>query len=288
VTASLDRLDLRRGSFVTAFRSSMSRSEYFAALCILGCINGIGSRAIQTIASYGLVEAMFSTFDVSALVWIACAIAIAFLLDDQGDHITIIDIVVGAAFLVLVALPSGGTSWLGVTVLGFYLLLIAGPAISRQRGAKVLIAVAVPMLWSRLLFRFFSESILHLDASLVGRVLGTATAGNIVRFADGSGDLVILPACSSLAGLSLVVLCWVTVAQTAQHPWSMKDAVWCVLAAVSVVAVNVTRISIMGLSEAHYEALHGTWGNFTTNAITLCLIAGFCMLGVRRELFGRV
>ena len=54
----------------------MSRSEYFAALCVLGCINGIGSRAIQAIASYGLVEATFSTFDVSALVWIAGAIAV--------------------------------------------------------------------------------------------------------------------------------------------------------------------------------------------------------------------
>jgi hypothetical protein len=251
----------------------MSRSEYFAALCVLGCINGIGSRAIQAIASYGLVEATFSTFDVSALVWIAGAIAIGLLLEDHGDRITTIDM--------------AAASWFGLTALSLYLVLVAGAATSRWRGAKILIAMTIPMLWSRLLFRFFSEFILQIDASLVGRTLGTATAGNVVRFADGSGDLVILPACSSLAGLSLVVLCWVTLGQTVQHPWSMKDVVWCVLASISVVAVNVARISIMGLSGAHYEMLHGAWGNFATNTMTLCLVAGFCMLGARRELFAR-
>ena len=287
VTASLDQLHSRRGGLVTAFRSSMSRSEYFAALCVLGCINGIGSRAIQAIASYGLVEATFSTFDVSALVWIAGAIAVGLLLEDHGDRITTIDMAVGAVFLVLVALPIAAASWFGLTALGLYLVLVAGAATSRRRGAKILIAMTIPMLWSRLLFRFFSEFILHIDASLVGRTLGTATAGNVVRFADGSGDLVILPACSSLAGLSLVVLCWVTLSQTVQHPWSMRDVVWCALASISVVAVNVTRISVMGLSGAHYEMLHGAWGNFATNTMTLCLVAGFCMLGARRELFAR-
>ena len=194
----------------------------------------------------------------------------------------------GAAFLVLVALPIGGASWFGLAALGVYLMLVAGTATSRQRGAKILIAVTVPMLWSRLLFRFFSEFILQIDATLVGRMLGTATAGNVVRFADGSGDLVILPACSSLAGLSLVVLCWVTISQAVQHPWSLKDVMWCVLASASVVAVNVTRISIMGLSGVHYDMLHSASGNFATNTITLFLVAGFCMLGAKRELFARV
>ena len=288
VTASRDQPYFPCGSLVTAFQSSMPRSEYFAALCILGCVNGIGSRAIQSIASYGLAEAILSTFNVSAMVWIAGAIAIGFVLEDQDDRITTIDMVVGVAVLVLVTLPIGGSSWFGLTALGFYLVLVAGAATSRRRGAKILIAITIPMLWSRVLFRFFSEFILQIDASLVGRMLGTATAGNVVRFADGSGDLVILPACSSLAGLSLVILCWVTISQTVQHSWSLKDVVWCVLASASVVAVNVTRISIMGLSGAHYETLHSPWGNIATNTITLCLVAGFCMLGAKRELFARI
>jgi hypothetical protein len=287
VTAAPEGLRLPRGSAMTAFRS-MPRSEYFAALCILGCVNGIGSRAIQAIAGYGWADATFSTFDVSAMVWIACAIAIGFLLEDHGDRITTVDMAVGATVLVVVALPIGGASWFGLTALGFYLLLVTGAAAPRRRGAKILIAITIPMLWSRLLFRFFSELILQADASLVGWMLGTATAGNVVRFADGSGDLVILPACSSLAGLSLVILCWVTISQTVQHPWSSKDVVWCCLASASVVAVNITRMSIMGVNGIFYDIFHSTWGNIATNTITLCFIAGFCVLGTKRELFAGV
>lgn len=266
----------------------MSRSEFFAALCILGFVNGIGSRAIHTIANYGFVEAAYSTFDVSAMVWVACAIATGLLMEDHGDRINTIDIAVGAAFLALIALPIGGASWFGLAALGLYLLMVTGDATARRRGAKILIAITVPMLWSRLLFRLFSDVILQIDASLVGRLLGTTTTGNVVRFADGSGDLVILPACSSLAGLSLVVLCWVTLSQAVGHRWSIKDSMWCALASISVVAVNVSRISMMGLDEAHYEMFHGAWGNFVASTITLCLIGGFSMLGVRRELFARV
>src|SRR5215471_6965513 len=99
--ASLVQSNLGHGVFLTAFRSSMSRSEYFAALCILGCINGIGSRAIQAIAGYGFANATFATFDVSAPVWIACAIAISLLLEDSGDRITTFDMAIGVAFLTL-------------------------------------------------------------------------------------------------------------------------------------------------------------------------------------------
>jgi hypothetical protein len=135
----------------------------------------------------------------------------------------------------------------------------------------------------------FSETILHIDALLVGHVLGTQTAGNVVAFADGSGGvLVILPACSSLAGLSLVVPSWVTISQTVQHDWSVKDSLWCALAAISVLAVNVGRVSAMGLSEAHYQMVHGAWGNFVPGTLTLCLVIGFCIVGVRRELLARI
>jgi hypothetical protein len=266
----------------------MSRSEYFAALCILGVINGIGSRAVQTVASQGLADAVYSTFDVSVLVWVACAIAIGLLIEDHGDRINTVDIAVGTAVLVLTALPIGGASWLGLAMLGLYLVVVADDAPSRRRGAKILIATTVPMLWSSLLFRLFSGPILRIDTFLVGHVLGTAITGNVVRFADGSSSLVILPGCSSLAGLSLVILCWVTLSQSVQHRWSIKDSVWCLLAGVSVVAVNVTRVSMMGLSEAHYKMIHSAWGNSAASTITLWLIVGFCMFGVKRELLASV
>jgi hypothetical protein len=58
-------------------------------------------------------------------------------------------------------------------------------------------------------------------------------------------------------------------------------------ACVSVIAVNVARICLMGLSGSHYDAMHNTWGDTVANVIILSLTVGISLLGVRRELFSR-
>jgi hypothetical protein len=168
-----------------------------------------------------------------------------------------------------------------------YIIISANVASSR-RGAFILLAITVPMLWSRLLFQFFANLILQIDASLVGWILGTHRTGDIVEFADGSGVLVILPACSSLANVSLAFLCWVTMSQLVCHKNSAYDLFWCLMACISVIAVNVTRISVQGLSQWHYATFHSPWGDAVGNALILGLIVGFSVLGVRRELFRRI
>ena len=135
---------------------------------------------------------------------------------------------------------------------------------------------------------FFAKPLLDIDASMVGWLLGTSQNGNMVRFADGSGALVIFPACSSLAGVSLAILCWVAVCQATQHKRSAFDLVWCGLACASVVLINISRLSIMGLSEWCYQTMHGQWGSTSANVLTLALVAGFSLLGVRRELLSRI
>jgi hypothetical protein len=144
------------------------------------------------------------------------------------------------------------------------------------------------MLWSRLLFQFFANPILQIDASVVGWILGTPRTGDIVEFADGSGVLVILPACSSLANVSLAFLCWVTVSQLVCHKKSASDLLWCVMACISVIAVNVMRLSVLGLSQWHYTTFHSPWGDAVWNTIIIILIVGVSVLGVRRELFQRI
>jgi exosortase/archaeosortase family protein len=139
------------------------------------------------------------------------------------------------------------------------------------------------MLWSRLLFDLFANFILSVDASLVGWMLGTHRNGNIVEFADHSGTLAIFPSCSSLANVSLALLCWVTISETVRHKWRAQDILWCLLACSSVVAVNVIRISLMGLSSAHYDMLHTPFAEILLNVIILVLIVAISVLGVRRD-----
>lgn len=266
----------------------MSRSEYFAALAIVGCANGLGSRIIDTVSWIGWTEAALSTFGTSVIVWAACYVGIRLILEEASEKVHAADIVVGLALLIPIAFPIGGLSWLAVSVLSLYVALFSAPGSARRRGAIILFAATVPMLWSRLLFRYFANVILDLDASLVGLLLGTGSNGNMVPFADGSGSLIVLPYCSSLANVSLAFLTWVLINQWQPRPWSVRDFLCCLIAALSVVSVNVTRIGLMGLSQWHYSVIHSQWGHLITNFLIVGLTLGICLIGVRRETEARV
>ncbi len=282
-------MSAQENELLKTLRGSMSRNEFFASLCILACANGVGVRIIQSVNQLGWAEAVFSSFEISVIVFIACAAGVSFILRDSTDEIRPVDFVVGAVSLVLVVLPIVALSWLALTALSLHMLLFTSATSSRRRGAVIILTTTVPMLWSRLFFECFSNFILKIDALLVGWLLGTDRVGNMVRFADGSEILAIFPACSSFANMSLAFLCWVTISQWVQHRWSPWDILWCLLVFTSVVAINVARLSLMGLSDWHYQTIHHSqWGELLPNIIMSGLVVGISVLGVRRELFSRI
>jgi exosortase/archaeosortase family protein len=267
-------------------RQSIPRNEFFTGLYILGCANGLLGRSILTLNLEGWMGAVIG-FDMNVIVLFACFAGVYLIAFSNRDQIRTLDLGVALGFLGLVVLPIYAMSWVAVAGLSLYILFFANDGSERRRGALILLALTVPMLWSRLLFQFFAKPILDIDATLVASLLGTNRVGNMVEFADGSGYMVVLPACSSLANMSMAFLCWVSITQWAKHRWLAKDIVWSLLACASVIAVNVTRISLMGLSRGHYEAIHSQWGDLVTSSVMLGLMVGFSVLGAWRELFSR-
>jgi exosortase/archaeosortase family protein len=273
-----------RRRWVEVLRASLPRDQFFAGLYILGCANGFGASMIRALQAGDWTG---GTQHISAIALFAGFAGISLFFHDRKGAITTADLLVAGVFLIGIALPVAEMNWAAITALSFYILLFANDGGARRRGALILLALTVPMLWSRLLFAFFAKFFLLIDATFVAWLLGTAQDGNIVRFADGSGNMVILPACSSLANLSLAFLCWVAVSQWVDHRPSRQDYVWCFLACASVVAINVARISLMGLSHWHYLTFHYGWGATAANAVTLLFTVGFTVLGCRRELLSR-
>jgi hypothetical protein len=271
---------------LAALRRSITRDEFFAGLYILGCANGLLGRFLQSAHIDGWTSAALS-LDINVIVLFAAFAGVTAMLSADKDEIRSADLAVAAVFLGLVSLPIYPLSWMAVTGLSFYIFLFANGSSERTRGAVILLALTVPMLWSRLLFQLFAKIILDIDATLVSSLLGTERLGNMVHFADGSGYMVVLPACSSLANMSFAFLCWISVTQWVKHRWSAMDIVWSLLACASVIAVNVTRISLMGLSQSNYEAIHSQWGDLVTNSVMLLLMVGVSVLGARREIFSR-
>jgi len=263
----------------------MPRDEFFAGLYILGCANGLLGRVLLTLNRDGWTGLL--DVDVSVIVLFACFAGISLMLQENRDEIRPSDLAVGGIFLILVILPVFALSWLAITGLSLYILLFASGSSALRRGALIMLALTVPMLWSRLLFQFFAGPLLAIDASLAALLLGSERVGNVVGFGDGSGYMVILPACSFVANTSLAFLCWVSITQWAKHQWSPMDILWSLLACASVIAVNVGRIALTGVSRSHYEAIHSPLGNMVLGAIILCLTIGISVLSARRELFPR-
>jgi hypothetical protein len=284
--ATTNDLTGQTGGLVAALRRSIPRDEFFAGLYILGCANGLLGRIILSFNFDDWIGAVLGV-DINAIVLFAAFAGVSALLGEKKDEIRAADLAIAVIFLGLVILPIFPLSWVAVTGLSLYILLFANGGSERRRGAIILFALTVPMLWSRLLFQLFAKPILDIDATLVAWLLGTERIGNMVDFADGSGLMVVMPACSSLANMSLAFLCWVSITQWAKHQWSAMDLVWSSLACASVIAVNVTRITLMGFSHSHYEAIHSQWGDLVTNSVMLGLMVGFSVLGARRELFSR-
>jgi hypothetical protein len=268
--------------------TSVTRGEFFAALFLIACINGLASQIIQSVTEKGFAAALLSTFDTSALVWIACFVGINLTYQDRCDAIRNRDLAVSLPFLAIVGLPFAKSSWVGVTGLAVYIIVCAEASSSRLRGAIIFVATAASMFWSRLFFDFLSKPILEIDAALTAWLRGTDRVGNMVRFADNSGYLVILPPCSSFGNVSLAILAWTLVTQSVGHRWSARDILWCLLACAAVIAVNVARLSLMATDMNRYGAVHNEWGNAVVNVIILMLVITISALSVRRELLSDV
>ena len=286
MTATTNELTAPPRGLIEALRRSMPRDEFFAGLYILGCANGLVGRAIYTFNLEGWYGAV-AGFELNVIVLAAFFAGVYLVTRNNRDQIRHLDVVVAAVFLLLVILPIYAMSWVAVTGLSLYILLFANDGAERRRGALILLALTVPMLWSRLVFQFFAKPLLELDATMVTWLLGTERIGNLVRFADNSGYMLITPTCASFANITFAFLCWVTVSQWANHRWARIDLLWSFLAVASVVAVNVTRIAATGLSYGHYKVIHTQWGEMVLGPIFFILIVGFSFIGARRELFSR-
>ena len=261
----------------------LSRAEFFGGLFLIGCANGLAPRVIQSITQKGWAEALLSTFQTSLIVWVACYVGLRLTFRDRSETISRCDLGVGIFVFSVVSLPVGGLNWFGITVLALYIVLFTSPSSMGRRGAIILFATTMSMLWSRLFFAFVANPILRVDAALTAWFRGTDRVGNMVHFADGQGYLVILPGCSSFANISLAFLSWVLVNQSVGHRWRWQDIGWLVAACASVVAVNVSRLSMMAFDMAAYLSVHNEWGEAIANLITLILIVCISAMGAQRE-----
>jgi hypothetical protein len=137
----------------------------------------------------------------------------------------------------------------------------------------------------------FGPTILKADAVLVSGVIGTDHVGNVFSGAIGSDGTpiryVIYPDCSSLRGMSFAVLAFVTITNALEIAWSARHLAFGLLAILSVVVVNVARLSLIGLFPSHFSVIHGLPGSAIAAWLSLALVIAISLVGVGREALAR-
>jgi exosortase/archaeosortase family protein len=258
---------------------AVPRNVLFAGLIAIGFANGSINRAIQ-LAVQDAGSALGRMLGISIVAWTALVVAIVLVGRSPARPATRADLVTAGALFLLFLFPAAPASWLGLTLLGAYLALGDAPGSSSRRGGIVLLALTVPMFWSRILMSTMSDLILTVDAILVSAILTADRVGNTIAFADGWGYFWIAPECSSLANISLALLCWVVFTQTGTPPRHVKFR-YCIAAVLAVIAINVGRMALTGISRAHYELVHGALGNVVFDVFTLAAMVGILFAGMK-------
>jgi hypothetical protein len=270
----------------------MKRDHFFCGLFILAVINGLVPFVVGSVVTQGWYGALLGSFGLSAVVLLACIAGSVLLYDSQLDEvITIPDRMLALGVLALTIVPFAKFSGMALTVLGLYIVSVSSAGSKRRRGALIALAATGPMLWGPFLMEIFGPALLQADAFMVSSLLGTAHSGNVYSGAIGSSGLparfVIYPACSSLHGMSIAVLAFVTINNTVGVAWSARHLAYGLVAALSVMAVNVSRLSLIGLFPSHFSAIHGSPGSDIAGWLSLALVLTVSFLGVGREAFVR-
>jgi exosortase/archaeosortase family protein len=258
----------------------VARPRLFAPLFVVGVLNGLAVDVFWSVVSQGYATALWTTCGISIVVWAAVLIAAALVHEASPRTASRLDFAVAAGALATFLLPNSLLSWLGLTALAVYVVATSPPGGALRRGALVFAAITVPLFWSRHLFSLFAPPVLRIDGALVGWVTGLSRSGNVLSLQDGR-QMYIAMGCSSLANVSLALLCWTVCSLRRPRTPRPTDLLWCVGACGAVVAVNVARISLIAVYPERYDLLHGAVGSTIASWLSTGLTLGLSLMGTR-------
>ncbi len=259
---------------------AIGRIDALSWLAIIGFLNAISFNIEKAVLELGVTGAITSTFGISVIVWVAAFVAVTELRKEPDRPLAAGEEWRLIALAVFFILPVKYVSWVGLTLLALDILSASERDSAARRAGWILLAVTFPMFWSKLIFSLFSDLLLQADAILVSTALGLPREGNVITLSDGVSHLWIAAGCSSMANVSLAVLGWTLFLHMRRETGS-PGLRWGLLCCVVIVALNVGRISLIGLYPAHYELIHGAVGASIASWLMVAAVFGTLSYGAR-------
>jgi exosortase/archaeosortase family protein len=174
------------------------------------------------------------------------------------------DLLVAAAFCLLILLPTSRATWVAATGIAIYLFIFNEDDPQLRAAATVLAGLSVQEFWGHIFFNLVASPLLSAEAAAVGTLLvavrpGTAWHGNVISGSNGFG-IIVYSGCSSFHNLSLAVLCWLAVSRWRNQNRWRQDLVMFGVVAVTMILLNLLRLCLMAWDMDLYDYWHEGMG----------------------------
>lgn len=263
-----------------------NRTLYWACLIAVGALNAFIKPIIQSIEHSGFWPASLNLFDIHPVMVGVIVLVIALIYDPHSKQsLTQRDLVVGLFLLAGLLIPSATMSWLFLGL--FAAVLSTDKTITpTQRNAAIILMVAgfrEPIM--TFLLQVFNAQILTLDARLTAQLLSVfhenvTAQGNMILAID-EVRLVVLTSCSSLANLSFALLFWFAINRTFSSKLTKDMLLSGVGILMSMVILNVIRLTMMASSSEQYAIIHETVGKTVFAVIMVAMVFMITAWGIR-------
>ncbi len=255
------------------------RNRLMVALLAIGTANALVRPSIEAIDEWGVMGAVAGGLGSGWPVYLGLLGAVVLGLRGTVERtIDRWDLVAGLLYAIGLLVPSSGFAAIDVMAFGAWELLRRPRDINYRAGIIIFIAAGARELWVATAMKMLSPVLLHIDAILTRTTLGwlghpSTVTGNLITTDQGM-VLAVLMTCSSFANISLALLTWLVLTRWLRPHFRRRDLVSALLVTLSVIVVNLTRLTIMGLGPFDYALAHGPIGQTTTElAILIATLA---------------
>jgi len=250
---------------------------WVAVLFLASAATTIGVAALSGVAGRASLSA------VELIAW-GCALQI--VLREKG-RVASPPLQTGIMLLVAIAAALGGGKlvYAGAFVIGVLTIWGRGWSPAERRFGLIFLAVATYRVLPKVILVMFGDLILRLDTAAAGVLLtfvvpGSTWSGTLIRPPHDIGITVAI-GCSSFANLSLVTLCYTSMALLDGARWSRRNVGALLGVYLVVIGLNTWRLMLMARSIPAYEYWHNGAGAEIFGVGLSLATVGLCSVGSR-------
>lgn len=266
----------------------MPRFKLFSIVFALGLVNAMIRPIREHVIEFGFVDSLIGGFGISFIVWFGIYCSFDLLRKYSDQKASRNDWVMAFLTIVLLLIPSAFMSWIALSIFAGYCgFFVFQSATFGRNSCLIMLAVALRVPVSDICLKLSADALLQFDAmatlSLLSMVSPEATRQGNIIIGSGGHELLIMTGCASFTNISLAFLLWFTVVRAQMLCYRAALTLYIIPLTIIVMGINISRLSLMTLSQEQYFFYHDGLGAEIINALILLAALGMAFLSVYLE-----